>query len=306
MTSLNIISPESFLEPETRCDFEVTARRKRLWQMQMELLQIVNHICEKHNLTFFANGGTLLGAIRHQGYIPWDDDIDLAMPRRDYNKFIKVAESELEYPFFLQTPFTENDYAFPHVKIRNSNSVCATKYDFGFSYNKGVFIDIFPIDNMPDDTNNRKSFINTIAHYNRLFNVGVRKFWYIDNEVISDEEKAFCSQLIKHRTIQAVYREFDDFCSIYNNRRTKEGGFVALEVTSERYIWHNEDLKDIIWVPFEYLTIPIPKNFDNVLKQSYGDYNIPVRGGQLHGQLIFEPDIPYQQFDISNSIIHPF
>ena len=81
---------------------------------------------------------------------------------------------------------------------------------------------------------------------------------------------------------------------------------MALEVTSERYIWHNEDLMDIILVPLEYLTIPFPKNFDNVLKQSYGDYNIPVRGGQLHGQLIFEPDIPYQQFDISNSIIHPF
>lgn len=92
---------ENLHADEVRCGFFVTTYRKKLWNVQTQLIKEVERICRKYNLKYFAQCGTLLGAVRHQGFIPWDDDVDLAMPRPDYAKFIQVAPSELPPHYFL-------------------------------------------------------------------------------------------------------------------------------------------------------------------------------------------------------------
>lgn len=84
------------LNAEVICDFKVSTLRKKVWQVQLDMVKIFIDICDKYKLKYFAAGGTLIGAIRHNGFIPWDDDIDLMMPREDYEKFIKVAKEELK------------------------------------------------------------------------------------------------------------------------------------------------------------------------------------------------------------------
>lgn len=86
---------------EIRCNFLVTSARKKIWQVDMYLLREVDRICRKHDITYFADYGTLLGAVRHKGFIPWDDDIDLVMLRPDYEKFKLVAQHELDAPIFF-------------------------------------------------------------------------------------------------------------------------------------------------------------------------------------------------------------
>lgn len=180
---------QNFLAEEIRNDYLITSEMKKLWSVQLDLLKKFDEVCKKHKLKYFAIGGTLLGAVRHSGYIPWDDDIDLGMMRNDYDRLIEVAETEFNHPYFLQSAYSDIDYANLHIKLRNSDTLCATKYDFEFKYNKGVFIDIFPLDRIPDLENDRISFVAETKKYQRILNVGIRKFYRIGEEIISETEK---------------------------------------------------------------------------------------------------------------------
>lgn len=303
---VDVYSPASFLKEETRCDFLVTERRKRLWQMQLDMLQLVDTICNKYSIKYFAIGGTLLGAIRHNGFIPWDDDIDLAMFRSDYEHFVQVAIRDIKDPYFVQSPNTEDDYALSHIKIRNSNSVGATKYDFEFKYNKGVFIDIFPIDNIPDDSKLKDLLLKGVQNYRKTLDVGARHFWYWqgttkgEKNILSEEDKSHYISLVKERSIPSICKEFDSFCAQYNKINTEYCGVLALELTSERFFWKRNCFSSQTIVPFEYLKIQCPVGYDEVLKTTYGNYSVFEKTGALHGTLIFEPDISYKDYIISD------
>ena len=112
---------ESFLREETVCDFFVDEKRKKLWAVLLDMLIEFDKICSKYGLKYFMIYGSLLGTIRHHGFIPWDDDIDVAMPRKDYEVFIQLGK-EFKHPLFLQTPYTDRGYFYTPARIRNSNT----------------------------------------------------------------------------------------------------------------------------------------------------------------------------------------
>ena len=120
--------------------------------VMLEMLQEFDAICNKHNLQYWLDSGTLLGAVRHQGFIPWDDDIDLSMPIEDYNKFIEIGASELSENIFFQTSKTDKDFKFDYMKLR-SNKVNIVEFhekDREVTYHQGVFVDIFPMLTLPN------------------------------------------------------------------------------------------------------------------------------------------------------------
>lgn len=154
----NIYFPEGFLNEEIRNDWIVTCEMKKIWAISIALLEQVRIICENHNLEYFAIGGTAIGAIRHKGFIPWDDDIDIALKRPDYDKFIEFAKNELEYPFELQTTLIDNNfYNKNFARIRHSLSTGISSYDGKLPCNNGVFIDIMPLDSYEPSKN--KAFV---------------------------------------------------------------------------------------------------------------------------------------------------
>lgn len=119
----------------------------KLQSTEIEILDEVVKICERHNITYFLFGGTLLGSVRHKGFIPWDDDIDIAMPRPDYEAFNRIAQKELPKHLFLQSFNTDKHYLQPFVKVRKNNTLfIETNEDKQTESHNGVFIDIMPLD----------------------------------------------------------------------------------------------------------------------------------------------------------------
>lgn len=150
------------LAEEIICDYLVTSKIKEVWQLELDMLEEVDRICQKYEIEYFLQGGTLLGAVRHKGYIPWDDDIDIVMRRNDYNKFLEIAQKELGDKYFLQYYKTERKYNRGHAQIRNPNTTAIIKGDEFNNFNKGIFIDIFPLDNIPNDKKEADKFIKEV------------------------------------------------------------------------------------------------------------------------------------------------
>ncbi len=115
-----------------------------------ELLEIIDFICQKYNLKYYLYYGTLLGAIRHRGFIPWDDDADIAMPRKDYETLIELLTTTDELPgsYFLQCDKTEQNYRHPFAKLRKNRTACIIKEHVHIQMHQGIFIDIFPLDEL--------------------------------------------------------------------------------------------------------------------------------------------------------------
>lgn len=130
---------------------EYVKRNLRACQLkQLGILEEIDRICRKHQIPYWLDGGSLLGAVRHGGFIPWDDDIDLAMRLEDLQRFIRIAPSELRDGLFLQTPETDPSSKEPIIKIRDLNSLYLESGDnMRGDYQKGLFVDIFPFIDYP-------------------------------------------------------------------------------------------------------------------------------------------------------------
>lgn len=133
---------------------------RHLQSVVLEIANQVKEICERHQLRYSLDGGTLLGAVRHKGFIPWDDDFDISMPREDFEKFLIFAKAELDTEkFFLQTGSTENYYAFSFAKIQLVGTRILESFSEDVPIHHGIFVDIFPYDKLPSSGGTKKIFL---------------------------------------------------------------------------------------------------------------------------------------------------
>ena len=141
--------PDGFLDPEIRCGYQVTGEHKRIWAVELDLLAELLRVCSKHNINVQVYAGTLLGAVRHGGFIPWDDDLDVCMTYDDYSHLCKIADKEFKFPYFFQNGITDNHYFFGFARLRNSLTTGAVKGFEAYNYNNGIFIDINILNTYP-------------------------------------------------------------------------------------------------------------------------------------------------------------
>ena len=154
---------------------------EKLKEVEFELLCEFDRVCRKNNLTYFLFGGSLLGAVRHGGFIPWDDDIDVVMPREDLNKLEKISHKVFDNKYFFQSSETEKGYPLMVAKLRKNGTIFEELAMTETQSHKGIFIDVFPLDKL-DVSNEKKihirckliAFLNTIISYNCGYDYGLK------------------------------------------------------------------------------------------------------------------------------------
>ncbi len=282
-----LIPDKNFFEGQERDGFFVDSRMKHYWAAQLEVLDEIKRICKKHEIKYFAEWGSLLGAVRHGGIIPWDDDIDIGLLRDDWNRFAKVAPGELASWFEMKNIYNDPEQDNCIMRVINSRYMRFDKdflerfYGCPFS----VGIDIFPIDYLPRDKRKEEEQVNLVhtlmvtastvspePPYNQddrdivamwEEKLGVKIDW---NNRLHHEIK----KLVDMAMQQCQPEDAAEVCSMMRRQRGQD-----YRVPKEYY-------DEWVEMPFEYTTIPVPKNYDYILKLKYGeDYMTPkqVLGG---------------------------
>lgn len=263
------------LESEVRRGYTITAEMKSLWKVQLDLLKKLLEVCAKHHLRIWAEGGTLLGTVREHGYIPWDDDIDMAMLREDYDKLVEIAPSEFKHPFFFQCGYTEKIYPRGHAQLRMDGTTAMVPAPAFVNTHQGIFIDIFPFDYMPDDEGALNQLIDKRnAAFTRLLRIA-------SFDLLHPLRSLYYS-CFRH-SFQKEYKEFENLLREYNPADCNRVCCLGFIADTDRFLRSKEWYEGTTWLPFEDIQMPVPSGFHQVLTKQYGDYMTPVQEGSYHG-----------------------
>ncbi len=225
-------------------------RRQQL--VMLEMVKVLDRICKKHNIPYFLYGGTLLGAVRHNGFIPWDDDLDVGLMRKDYQRLMRVLPDELPPHIILQINQTDKNYFYFFAKLRDTRSFLDEgAYDRAFNY-RGIFIDIFPFDKLqlPLQQLKLQSYAYTLYRNGKGSEAALRKIraltWF--NRNISFPVLRFISRLTGGKTL--TYDFGIPFHIVYDEK----------------------DIFPLTTHVFEGVQLSVPGDSDHMLRSQFGDY----------------------------------
>lgn len=284
---------------EIRSGFLVTTDRKKIWNRLLELLAEMDRICQKYDIRYFANAGTLIGAVRHKGFIPWDDDIDVVMLRPDYEKFKQVAEKELQKPFIISTAYNSGDILLI-AKIMNENT--AAIEDVKGNNPQGIFVDIWPYDDIPDSSSRtqevweiRQSLLATIMKPNDVLSE-------IAKGVQFKPSNDFIRQYMELSPL-VQFTEYEKFC-INHFGESENVGFPMGKSLGAKGNLKRDYYRDVVYLEFEDFKIPAPIDYKEVLDAEFGDWHTFIRSKSLHATEYVSPDISYKdiQSNINNAL----
>lgn len=284
---------------EKRGDYIISADMKKNWAVQMEITRHILDVCHRHGLKIWADWGTLLGVVRHKGFIPWDDDIDLMMMRDDYEKLIGLADSEFKHPFFLQCPYTDKNYYRGHAQVRKDGTASIIPDDIDQPFHQGIFVDIFVYDNLPDNLGWKwKSSIRKAKWANKCLLTANYKKFCLKKPVSSIKyliAKTFCLLFGSFNIYRFYERQFTkwnltDCHRIASTAANYRYSSLAIRIKEKK--WYDKT----VMMPFEDMQLPIPEQYDKVLTVEFGaDYMTPRHNSTSHGEIMIYTDRPYQE-----------
>lgn len=239
------------------------AQTEKLQEELLEILIELDRICTKRNIPYYLYAGTLLGAVRHKGFIPWDDDIDVAMFRKDYSEFKKVVQEELDTKrFFFQTQETDENYNWVFGRIRKENTLFMRSGQEHIGYHNGIFIDVFPMDNISENKIKQKFIIYACKFWKKVLwsPVGVKSGKNTLHKVVFRALK-----LIPREVAISSYNYF-----AYKLNSDNTSLIIGHSVLSKifRKSWFEGNMK----LEFENVKFSVPKNYHDILTEMYGDY----------------------------------
>lgn len=272
----------------------------KIQEIELDMYRRVADICRRHGLRYFALGGTLLGAVRHKGFIPWDDDIDIAIPRPDYDLFVKYAKEELPSHLVPKTYLDEKGDSHPMFICIIKNTRTRIELNHAAKTEETcVWLDVFPLDAMPTN-----SFLRTVHKYRLLYErMKIQLSMYEENVHQHREGRPFYEKAIMRfreaTNFGADWDTYELMCHIERTLRKydfeREDYFVNMFGAYKfREMFPKAWFGDGVELPFEDTTIVCPVEYDKVLTQMYGEYmRLPPEGqrGQQHCMTIISLDM---------------
>lgn len=265
--------------------------------IQLRILKKFISICEKYNLKYYAYYGTLLGTVRHRGFIPWDDDVDIVMPRIDYNRLLAIASEELNGDFFLQTPLNEPECFYGgYSRLCYTQTTAIEIRNWLHDINHGIWLDILPLDDIMENLDNKKNFYDEIHELQKIILAKV----YGENETLFDLSQPVFSEY-KKRAEKYDYNCLQDKLMRKMNSLRNENYVTILA---------SYNLKNCIEFPksyfgngikmsFEGIDINVPDEYEKILEKLYGlgYLNIPSIEKQVQKHAVFfNADVPYEKY----------
>lgn len=291
-----LVFHKSFFEGETREAFYIEPMMKSAWAANLEVLRKIDKICEEYDIQYFVDWGTLLGTVRHKGFIPWDDDIDICMLRPDLERFLEVMENQQNELIYMNV-YTDPDWGPHATKITNTTKFTVERKEikeyYGFPFPAGI--DVFPIDYVPKDKEQERVFVKTIRRVYEASHLKQEMEEYAPTSqeyikgskmltsILQEIDKVCGTKLSeKNPTNQELMIVLDQLQGIYGEDESDYVTAIHRLAQGQDYYIPKEYYAKSIRMPFENIVVPVPVGYDMILKMKYGeDYMTPtnVRGG---------------------------
>lgn len=265
----------------------MTENLRQLQLAELEIFKQFDEICKKNSISYYALGGTLLGAVRHQGFIPWDDDMDIGVPRPDYDKLCTILEKELTDPLCFRTYHNDKCYIRYFGHLENMN-IQITRHDNLTAELTYAWIDIFPLDSMPNNI-----LLRTLHRYYVLLWRAIYRFSCFDQLVnVNKKNRPWYEKILifigQHTPVQKMFDTY--WClSKLEKLLTKvpyeKSNYLVNAMGAYKFkeMFHKEVYGEGAFYPFEDVKIRGPVDYDTVCKQLYGDYmKLPALDDRNH------------------------
>ncbi|MBR3454591.1 MAG: LicD family protein [Bacteroidaceae bacterium] len=287
------------MNEEVRNGYTVTADMKKVWALEMKIAKKIFEVCDKYGLPIVSCGGTSIGALREKGFIPWDDDIDLEMLRKDYDKLVEVAPKEFTAPYFFQCAYTDKNYTHGHAQVRLDNTAAILAEDIFQDFHQGIFVDIFVLDTVPAT----KEGIEQLRRKTEPMKKALDRVSYASFHMVTFSPKWLFSvfkDVVRKRfsDLSKDFAKYEDCFRAVDDEGTEEVCSMAFTwAPFERHRRSKHLMEGITKVPFEDMMMPVPNGYHEILTRQFGDYMKPAKQPMMHsGFVVLDTERSYTEF----------
>ena len=245
---------------------------QKIQEIELENLRELKRVCDAIGVQFFVYGGSLIGAVRHQGFVPWDDDLDIGMLRADYDKFISEAPKHLSEKYYLQTPYSDKKTPYFYTKLRKNGTKCVEYAAHRLNIHHGIYVDIYPIDELPNEDAVFWERHKKYQKWIRLFVWRQNPYRAARSTTLKQRWKA-CVRYAGALVLRLVPRSFfikklDSISKKDNGKGTGRYGNYSFPKPQNTF----ERVLPFETAQFEGESVLLPSDWDGHLRRRYGDY----------------------------------